>query len=258
MIEKLLTKIKNKERALGSHVTCNDPQQTEAMGEAGFDYLWIDLEHTAIERYNLLLHLIAARAAGVPAFVRIPWNDPVLAKPVLEMGVHGLIFPLVETADDARRAVASCLYPPDGIRGFGPRRAIRHGLDSPLDYIADKSKRILKLVQIETRAALENVDAIAAIPEVDILVLGPFDLSGAFGKLGQIMDPEVQAGYRHVVERVHAAGKPLLVSTGDPSAKSIRMWYDMGADLITVGTDMGYIVQGANDAVAHAKAIFDK
>lgn len=256
MIEKLMAKIKNGERAVGSHITCNDPQQTEMIGEVGFDYLWIDTEHTAIGRHALLMHLIAARSARVPCFVRIPWNDPVLAKPVLEMGIQGIIFPLVETADDARRAVRACLYPPHGVRGYGPRRAIRYGLDDNLEYIADKSRKMLKLVQIETGAALDNVEAIAAIPEIDILVLGPNDLSGALGKLAQMNDPEVQKAYRHVVAKAHAAGKPLLVSTGNFSRESIGMWADMGVDMITVGSEIGFVMQGARTTLANAREIF--
>jgi 2-dehydro-3-deoxyglucarate aldolase/4-hydroxy-2-oxoheptanedioate aldolase len=258
IIDRLLEKIRIGQRAIGTHVTCNDPQQTEIIGDIGFDYLWIDTEHSVIGKYNLLQHLIAARAANIPCFVRIPWNDPVLAKPVLELGIQGIIFPMIETADDARKAVKSCLYPPDGIRGFGPRRAIRFGLDPVDAYIAAESRKILKLVQIETRAAVENIDAIASIPEVDILVLGPMDLSGGYGKLGKMDDPEIQGIYRHVVEKAHAAGKPVLVSHGVYTSERIAMWAEMGMDLITVGSDIGYIVQGARTALANAKEVFAK
>ena len=256
MIENLMAKVKEKKCLIGTHITANDSQQTEIIGNVGFDYLWIDLEHTAIDKYCLLQHLIAARSAGMPCFVRIPWNDPVLAKPVLEMGVQGIIFPLVETVEEAELAVKSCLYPPDGIRGFGPRRATRYGLDSVQDYIHASSKKILKLVQIETRPAFENVDKIARIPGVDIVILGPNDLSGAFGKLAQINDPEIQEIYRTVIRKTHEAGKPLLVSTGDFSRASIKMWAEMGADFITVGSEMGYIVQGARTTLTNAREIF--
>lgn len=256
MVEKLLAKLKNKERAIGTHVTANDPQQTEIMSQMGFDYLWIDTEHSAIERYTVLMHLIAARAANIPCFVRIPWNDPVLAKPILEMGVQGLIFPLVESVEDAELAVRSCLYPPDGIRGFGPRRAVRYGMDPVQDYIKVNHKKVLKLVQIETAKAFENVDKIARLPGVDIIVLGPNDLSGAFGKLAQLENPEMQAIYRTVIQKTHEAGKPLLVSSGNFSRESIRMWADLGADLITVGSEMGYIVHGAKTTFATAQEVF--
>lgn len=256
MVEKLLAKLKNKERAIGTHVTANDSQQTEIMSQMGFDYLWIDTEHSALERYTVLLHLIAARTENVPCFVRIPWNDPVLAKPILEMGVQGLIFPFIQTVEDAERAVQSCLYPPDGIRGFGPRRAIRYGMDSVQDYIKVESKKILKLVQIETATAFENLEKIARLPGIDIIVLGPNDLSGAFGKLAQLESPEMQDIYRTVIQKTHEAGKPLLVSSGNFSRESIQMWAEMGADLITVGSEMGYIVHGAKTTYATAQEVF--
>lgn len=256
LIDRLLAKLQNKERAIGCHVTCNDPQQTEIMGEVGFDYFWLDTEHTAIERYTVLQHLIAAKSAGVPVFVRLPWNDPVLAKPILEMGVQGLIFPLIETAADAERAVKACLYPPDGIRGFGPRRATRYGIDSVDEYIATESKKVLKLIQIETRAAVDNIEQIARVPGVDILVLGPNDLSGAYGKLSKMNDPEIQRVYRHVVAKVHEANKPILVSSGNFARDHIAMWAEMGMDCITVGSDMGFIVHGARTTFANAKEVF--
>ena len=258
IINRLLEKIRSKQVAIGSHITCNDPQQTEIIGNVGFDYFWIDTEHTAIEKYTLLQHLIAARAANIPAFVRIAWNDHVLAKPVLEMGVQGIIFPMIETAADADRAVKSCLYPPEGNRGFGPRRATKYGLDSVEDYISVESKKILKLIQIETKSAVENIEEIARIPGVDILVLGPMDLSGAYGKLSKLNDPEIQNIYRHVVKKAHEAGKPILVSSGNFSHESIKMWAEMGMDLITVGSEAGFMLQGARTTLNNANEIFDK
>jgi 2-keto-3-deoxy-L-rhamnonate aldolase RhmA len=251
-----LEKFKSGKLQLGTHITCNDPQMTEMIGNVGFDYFWIDTEHTVIGNDTLLLHLIAARATNTPAFVRIPWNDPVLVKPVLELGVDGLIFPMIHDAQEAQEAIRACLYPPEGTRGYGPRRAIRYGLDSPKEYIESESKKILKLIQIETRGAVENIDEIAGLPGVDIVILGPNDLSGAYGKLGQIRDPEIQKLYRYVVERAHAADKPALVSYGAYTADLIQMWIDLGVDMITAGSDAYYVVNGAKDLLRSAKEIF--
>ena len=256
--ERLLNKLKNKQIAIGTHITCNDPQQTEIMGNVGFDYFWIDTEHSVIEKYTLLQHIIAARATETPVFVRIPWNDMVLAKPILELGIDGMIFPMIETAEDAEYAVKSCLYPPHGFRGFGPRRAIRFGLDSVEDYISAGSKKILKLIQIETKASVDNIEKIARVLGVDILVLGPMDLSGAYGKLSKTMDPEIQQIYRHVVEKAHEAGKPILVSSGNNSYEHIKMWAEMGMDCITVGSDAGYILNGAQTTRKNANDVLDQ
>ena len=232
---------------LGTHITCNDPQQTEMLSAFPFSYFWIDTEHTAIDNYTLLLHLIAAHSNRSPCFVRIPWNDPVRAKPVLEMGIDGMIFPMIENAEDAQQAVAACLYPPDGVRGFGPRRAIRYGLDPVNDYIHKESQEIIKLVQIETRSAMEHVEEIAAVPGVDILVLGPCDLSGAYGKLNQIKDSQMQELYKQVAAAAHAVGKTALVASGNYSQEGIAMWAELGFDMITVGSEADYIMNGARE-----------
>ena len=107
----------------GTLLCIGDPTVTEIISQAGFDVLWIDTEHSPISGITLQNTLIAARAGGTPAWVRIPWNDPVLAKPVLDMGADGIIFPYIRTLEDAERAVAACEYPPRGVRGYGPMKA---------------------------------------------------------------------------------------------------------------------------------------
>lgn len=242
--KKLLERLANGEVLIGTHITCNDPLLTEIIGNAGFDYLWIDTEHTYIEKTVLIQHLIAARACQIPAFVRIPWNDPVLAKPILDMGADGLIFPMIRTPEDAQKAVSACLYPPYGCRGYGPRRATQFGMYSTADYVSHEHKNILKLIQIETKEAVDNIDAIAANPEVGVIVIGPMDLSGAYGKLGQTQDPEMKQIYRYVAERGRAAGKPVLVSTGGYNKENLAFWTGIGVNMITVGNEPGYIGDG--------------
>ncbi len=251
-------KLENKKYLLGSHITGTDPQIAEIVGTYGVDYVWIDTEHTAMDKQTLLNHLIALRVSSTPAFVRIPWNDPTLAKPILDMGADGIIFPMIKTAEDARRAVSACLYPPDGIRGFGPRRATRFGLDNTMEYIQSDSKKIFKLLQIETREAVENIEEIARVPGVDVLVIGPMDLSGAYNKLAQTGDEEIQNVYRYVAKKAHEAHKPVLVSMGDYSCQGIRHWIEIGADMITVGNEPGYITDGLKTTLKNAAVVFEE
>ena len=246
LVDRLFERLRNGETLIGTHITCNDPLQTELIGNAGFDYLWIDTEHTYIEKTVLINHLIAARASRIPAFVRIPWNDQVLAKPILDMGADGIVFPMIKTAADAEYAVKSCLYPPDGFRGYGPRRSTQFGKYSTKEYIDSDHKKIVKLIQIETREAVENIDSIVANPGVSVIVIGPMDLSGAFGKLAQTDDPEIRNIYKYVAEKGRAAGKPVLVSTGSYSAENIRFWASIGVNMITIGNETGYISEGLN------------
>ena len=142
-------KIKNGGTLFGTHVFCGAPPLTEAISLAGFDMIWIDMEHTAIGIESLQNNLIAARAGGTPAFVRIPWNDKVLAKPVIDMGPEGIIFPYIRSADDARAAVASCEYPPAGERGYGPLRALDYGRITQTDFVDAVYRKMWRIIQIE-------------------------------------------------------------------------------------------------------------
>lgn len=253
--KKLFDKINSGKIAIGTHITGNDPQLAEIIANAGFDYLWIDTEHAPIEKTVLINHLIAARACDIPAFVRIPWNDAVLAKPVLDMGADGIIFPMIKTKEDAEYAVKSCLYPPEGIRGFGPRRATQFGKIPVMDYISKLHQNIVKLIQIETREAVEHIDEIANTPGVGVIVIGPMDLSGAFGKLAQTNDPEMQKIYRYVAEHGRKAGKPVLVSTGGYRPEQIKQWTDMGVNMYTVGNEPGYISDGLKTTLENFRKV---
>lgn len=254
---KVFERLNNGEVLIGTHITCNDPLLTEIIGNAGFDYLWIDTEHTYIEKTMLINHLIAARACQIPAFVRIPWNDQVLAKPILDMGADGLIFPMIKTPEDAEYACKSCMYPPYGVRGFGPRRSTQFGQYNTADYIGEKHKNIVKLIQIETREAVDNIDRIASLPDVGVIVIGPMDLSGAFGRLAQTKDPEIQDVYRYVAERGRAAGKPVLVSTGGYDPENIRFWVSIGVNMITIGNEPGYINDGLKKTLANFRSVME-
>jgi len=258
LTDALFKKIKEGETVIGTHITCNDPLLTEIIGNAGFDYLWIDTEHTYIEKTMLINHLITARASRIPAFVRIPWNDQVLAKPILDMGADGLIFPMLKTEKDAEYAVKSCEYPPFGVRGFGPRRSTMFGKYNVSDYVKETHKKIVKLVQIETKEAVDNIDKIASTEGVDVIVIGPMDLSGAFGKLTQTSDPEIRKIYKYVAEHGRAAGKPVLVSIGSYAPETIRFWASIGVNMITIGNEPGYINEGLNATLKSFRNVMDE
>lgn len=258
LTDALFERLKKGETLLGTHITCNDPLLTEMIGNAGFDYLWIDTEHTYIEKTMLINHLIAARASRIPAFVRIPWNDQVLAKPILDMGAEGLIFPMIKTPEDAERAVAYCSYPPDGVRGYGPRRSTMFGKWDTAEYIKTNHKKIVKLIQIETKEAVDNIDKIAATDGVDIIVIGPMDLSGAFGKLAQTQDPEIKKIYKYVAEHGRASGKPVLVSTGGYNVENIKFWASIGVNMITIGNEPGYISDGLKTTLKNFKSAMEE
>ena len=147
--------------------------------------------------------------------MRVPWNDPVLIKPVLDLGAAGVIVPMVRTADDVRRAVAACLYPPEGIRGFGPRRPSHYGRTAVPNSAARPTRAVLPIVQIEHIEAVANIEQIVAVPGLASIAFGPNDLAGSMGLTGQPRHPDVLAAIDSVIARCRQAGVPVGTSVGD-------------------------------------------
>lgn len=243
-LEKLKAKLAAGTLVLGTHIGLADSCVTELLGDVGFDLVWIDTEHSPLDKSGLVLHLVAARAAGAAAFVRIPWNDPVLAKPVLEMGIDGIIFPMIRSEEEARRAVSACLYPPEGIRGYGPRRAARYGLVGGAEYIRSAARGFWRIMQIEHYQAVDNLDAILSVPGVDSIVVGPNDLSGSVGLLGQTDHPRVMELLDRIVQTALRRGVPVGTSIPD-DPRTIQQWIDRGVQWLVTGSDVSYLVKGA-------------
>lgn len=228
---------------LGTHICTCDSSLTEAAGLCGFDYLWIDTEHTAIDYAVLQRHLIAARAAGTAAIVRIPWNDDILAKRVLEQGPDGIVIPMICSAEEARRAVAACRYPPAGTRGYGPLRAADYGLVDCKEFAGQQPPVII--LQIEHRRAVENIDAILDTEGFDAVVFGPCDLSGSLGKLGVLDDAELRGMIDLVLEKCRARGIPAGVSLGLAPAATLLDWKARGVQFLSAGNEYNFLQQGA-------------
>lgn len=228
---------------LGTHICGCDCSLTEAAGLCGFDYLWIDTEHTAIDYAVLQRHLIAARAADTAAIVRIPWNDDILAKRVLEQGPDGVIFPMICSAEEARRAVAACRYPSAGTRGYGPLRAADYGLVGCTEFAGRQPPVII--LQIEHRRAVENIDAILDTEGFDAVVFGPCDLSGSLGRLGALDDAELRGMIDLVLEKCRVRGIPAGVSLGLAPAQTLLDWKSRGVRFLSTGNEYNFMQQGA-------------
>ena len=239
-LERLKKKIESDQIALGTFVTLQDPAVSEMIAWSGFDFLWIDGEHAALTSQEILGHIRTAQGAGTAVFVRVPWNDPVLIKPVLDMGPDGVIIPFIRNAEEARQAVAACKYPPEGVRGYNPVRAAAYGLISPSEYISSASSRIWCIPQVELKECVDDIESVLAVEGIDALLAGPMDLSGSIGKLGQLNDPEVKSLYDRIGQAVSAAGVPLATAVGieDPAADD---WVRRGVKLLSVGSDFGFL-----------------
>lgn len=257
-MEKLVTKLREGQTALGTHISLNDPAITELIGGNGFDYLWIDTEHTSIGLHCLEQHLIAARAAGVSAIVRVPCVDPIRVKPVLEMGPAGIIFPQVNSREEAELAVAACRYPLKGIRGFGPRRAIGFdGANLPV-YFEKMESDFLRILQIENIKAVECLDEILKVEGISAFILGPCDLAASMGYIGNDRHPEVRKVIEDVFRRVHAAGIPIGVSYGACKPEDAAYWRDQGVNMISLVADTDYLLLGSRQTLGMMKDVFEK
>ncbi|SMF12247.1 2,4-dihydroxyhept-2-enedioate aldolase [Tistlia consotensis] len=222
------------------------PLVADILKEAGFDWIVLDMEHGQNEIQDVLVQQMAMTGGTAEPVVRPPWNDMVYLKRILDTGAQTVLIPMIDDAEQAARAVSYCQYPPQGLRGVASgMRANRFGRIKGYHPLANE--QICVLVQVESRKALENIDAIAAVAGVDGVFIGPTDLSTGLGHLADPNHPEVQAAIRHAVERCKAAGKPAGILTADNAAA--ERYLDWGYTFVAVGGDTGILANGA-DALA--------
>ena len=219
--------------AFGTHCWSADPGMYEICGHLGYDYVWIDNEHGGMTHPMIAAGIIAANASNCAAIVRVPGHCMEDVKPILEFGPQGIVFPMVNTAEQAETCVKNCLYPPKGIRSYGPLRAINYHETSLEDYLAQVERSTLRFLQCEHVESVKNLHEILEVPGVDVIICGPMDLSASLGKLGQLTDPEVVEHMNRVIRTCKEAKKPFGVSLGDnwPLAK---FWLDNGASFVSV------------------------
>jgi 2-dehydro-3-deoxyglucarate aldolase/4-hydroxy-2-oxoheptanedioate aldolase len=253
-VEKFLSNVASGRAAIGAGVSLSDPIVSELFGEAGYDFIWIDLEHSSMNVRTALGHVIAARGVGMAPFIRVPWNDPVLIKPILELAPAAVIVPMIRTPEEAARAVSACKYPPAGVRGFGPNRGIRFGGVSTADYLANADRQTLVMVQVEHIDAIKHLEEIVATPGIDGICVGPNDLSGSMGKLGQTSDPQVRAEIVRIIRATRKGGKLAGIATGFDS-ESFRFWLDSGIQWINLGADWIHLFAQGRDIVQRARAV---
>lgn len=230
--------------ALGCWLDMASPVAAEIIGLAGYDFVVIDHEHGPGTLGDGLRLLHALSGTPATAVMRVPSNDPVYLKRALDMGVEGVMIPSVNSAEEARAAVAACRYPPAGVRGaaYGIARGADYGLagDRYRDSCADE---LLIICQIETVEAVAAVPEIAAVPGVDCLFVGPYDLSGSFGRLGCFADPEVVALLERAERAILDAGA--VYGTIPVPGRPVETLLERGCRLVVAGGDVGFVRQGA-------------
>ena len=232
-------------RLIGCWCSLGNAITTEIMGIAGFDWLLLDGEHAPNDVLNFIPQLMALKDSPSAAVVRPKWNDMVEIKLLLDIGFYNFLIPFVESAEDAKRAVAATRYPPEGVRGVSVgHRSNRYGQIK--DYQQTVNDNIAVIVQIESRKAVADVGEIVAVKGVDALFIGPSDLAAGCGHLGNPLHPEVQEAMKKVLAAAKAEGKPVGILA--PVEADARRYLDMGASLVAVGSDLG-LFRGASQAL---------
>jgi 2-dehydro-3-deoxyglucarate aldolase/4-hydroxy-2-oxoheptanedioate aldolase len=215
----------------------------EIMSRAGFDWLLVDMEHGHGDYQTLLAQLQAIEGSPVIPIVRVQWNDPAIIKRVLDIGAYGVMIPWIAGRAEAEAAVRATKYPPAGMRGIaGSHRAGGYGRHAA-EYWKRANDEILVVIQVETATAVQDIDAIARVPGVDVLFVGPADLSTALGHMGDPGHAEVQAA----IEKIETAAKARGVALGNitRSWDQARELYKRGYQFLTLCSDTSLMVQGA-------------
>jgi 4-hydroxy-2-oxoheptanedioate aldolase len=215
---------------------------TEILAHCGFDWMVLDMEHSPNELPDILSQLQAMSGGSATPVVRVPWNDAVTFKRLLDIGVQSFLVPYVQTAEEARNAVAATRYPPHGVRGYaGAPRASGYGRIK--DYAHRCAGEMCVLVQIETVEGLKNLEAIAAVEGVSGIFIGPGDLSAALGHLGNPKHPDVLKTIDQAIARIRACGKAPGILTGDETLA--RHYVEQGCLFVAVGADQNLLRDSA-------------
>jgi len=246
----LMRKLQNGERLIGCIQIMASADVTEVLSTTGIDMLMIDQEHGVGNLGDLVAQLRALKGCGIPALVRVPTMDEGYVHRLLDAGVTSILFPAMERAEDVRKMVRTCHYPPAGVRGAGGGlRATAY--DSDMGYYASAKDEILVGVQIESAKGVEAAAEICAVEGVGLVVIGPRDLSASIGKLGQFGDEKVKALFAEAEKRILATGVPMgsVVYQG----LTAQDMFTRGHRVVLAGTDIAWLARSARAAVESVK-----
>jgi 4-hydroxy-2-oxoheptanedioate aldolase len=243
--------IKAGRQQIGLWLSLSSNYSTEVCAGSGFDWLLIDTEHSPNELDMVFSQLQAMAAYPVTPIIRPAWNDMILIKRFLDIGVQALLIPYVQTEEEAANAVAYTRYPPRGVRGIAATTRAT-GFGRVKDYPRRCEDELCVLVQVETRRGLENLERIAQVDGVDGVFIGPGDLAAGLGYAGNIPHPEVQTAIEDAIKRVKATGKAPGILTGDE--KLARRYIDLGTVFTAVGADVVLLARESEKLAARFKS----
>ena len=238
-------RLRQNEFLLGAMLTIPAPEVAEMIAKCGFDWLFMDGEHSPLSTldWQRMLQAVGGRSAGI---IRVPEKSEAAIKKMLDIGADGIIAPQVNSADEARQVVEWCKYPPQGVRGVGLARAQGYGLDFA-SYVESANHDIAVIIQAEHIDAVNNIEDIAKVEGIDAIFIGPYDLSASMHKMGVIDDVEVVAA----IDLVTRACQQNNIALGyfGVDAESVKPYIDKGYKLICTGVDAGFVTQGAQQVL---------
>jgi 2-keto-3-deoxy-L-rhamnonate aldolase RhmA len=238
--------------AIGSWIAFADPYSVELMADAGFDWLLIDTEHVPIDRQALRTILVSMKGSASAAIVRLSSNSQDHFQTALDLGAQGVVVPMINTREDAARAVGFCRYPPLGIRGFSPTRASRYFQD--LRAYAEKANdEIALIIQIETPQAVESMDEILKTESIDGIFIGPSDLASFMSRPAQTDHPDVQRIVDKAIDRARDHSIPFGLPTW--SAEECLRYVNRGGQILTVGSDLQYLGRAARAGLTEVRSL---
>jgi 2-dehydro-3-deoxyglucarate aldolase len=249
MNHKFRQRLKSGERLIGTMLTLGSVETTEVLAGVGFDWFFLDNEHSPLEALEMQ-HIVQA-AGSTPCVVRVSASAEVPIKKALDIGAAGIIAPQVNSAEQAAQVVSWAKYAPMGTRGVGIGRA--HGYGSRFqDYVTTANENVAVVVQAEHIDAVNNIEAIVRVPGIDAVLIGPYDLSASLNLLGQVTHPEVVAAIDRVTAACHAVNMPLGIF--GLSAQAVHPYIERGYTLIVVGADVVLLGNAARQLLAQVKA----
>ena len=230
----------------------------EILAAAGYDWVVIETEHTAIDVSEVLRLIVAIEGRGSIPLVRLAWNDPIQAKAVMDSGAAGVLVPMVNSKADAVRAVQSVKYPPVGSRGVGLARAQGYGVTLD-EYVRNANRDSLLMVQIEHVDAVKNIDEILSVPGIDGTFIGPYDLSLSMGLAGQLRHPDVESAKQSVLKATLAHGMIPGIHLVHPDAAvdELKKCVHLGYRFIALGTDILFLGDSCRSLHALARSILE-
>ena len=233
---------------LGTWLSIGHPPVAEALGQLPLDFVVVDMEHTtmALETVANLVRGVDAAPGDTDVVVRVPGNDPVQLKRIVDIGVAGVMVPMVDDPTEARALVRAIRYPPEGIRGIAGSRATGYGRHFE-EYVSTANGSILTIAQIETEAGLSNAEAIGGVDGIDALFVGPADLSGSLGMFAEWNSPAFAEALEEIIESGHEAGVP--VGTLSVDAGNLEQRLGQGFDFLIAGKDVTLLLEHLEDAM---------